>query len=229
MVKVSVLGPSGLHLDLVLEDGARCLALKEELAELEGVPVERQNLLFAGHTLRDDATLESYSLSDYNLRDDGITITLQVSTVGRVFLRLPDGHLTASDIEEDTPVEAMVALLNDLAGFEAVKGDYEVIVKRVADGTKMYHLPEVGAGTRITEFKSELQLLEGVVPLLTFEAEPNLGNLIVHVHPTTSEPAPGPGLARETFTQSPLVKKDAGNGHQLMSWGQLQRELCLQP
>ena len=69
----------------------------------------------------------------------------------------------------------------------------------------------------------------GVVPLLTFEAEPNLGNLIVHVHPTTSEPAPGPGLARETFTQSPLVKKDAGNGHQLMSWGQLQRELCLQP
>ena len=102
MVKVSVLGPSGLHLDLVLEDGARCLALKEELAELEGVPVERQNLLFAGHTLRDDATLESYSLSDYNLRDDGITITLQVSTVGRVFLQLPDGHLTASDIEEDT-------------------------------------------------------------------------------------------------------------------------------
>jgi hypothetical protein len=89
-IQVIVKTPLGKNIPVEINTNDPISALKEKVTQKEGIPVNRQSLVYTGITLDDDQTVADYDI------ERGSTIDL-LQTLS-IFYKAPSGKLTPLDV-----------------------------------------------------------------------------------------------------------------------------------
>ena len=109
---IEILVSTRFELDVGL-DAAAVSSVKAMIQEKEGIPPDRQNLVYAGKKLEDDR-----ALLDYNIEQQStLRMKFNLSRKIEVFIKTPAGKIISLEVEASVTISRIKADIQDLEGF----------------------------------------------------------------------------------------------------------------
>jgi len=219
--------PSGESRLLQFDDEATVLELKQELQQLEGIPVVQQVLCYAGSDLKDHLRLVDHQLGEYTLSDEVVLYLskrrhhpklIYLSSAPRRAQRVPElveAGMSMSDVQA-------LLVSRGLAG--AFAPGAPVLCKR-QDGSAVPLRVDPCMG--LTQLEERVAKQEGVeVEALTFmQAQDGAMHVVLWPSAEASRET-YPVYVRPVQPQPVMPKKDVATG---IPFGKLSDELCVLP